>query len=66
MGGAEGQAVDIKIKAEQILKIKDKLNKILSLHTGQNIKKIETDSDRDYYLNATDALKYGLIDKVIK
>lgn len=66
MGGAEGQAVDIKIKAEQILKIKDKLNKILSLHTGQDIKRIETDSDRDYYLNATDAVKYGLVDKVIK
>jgi ATP-dependent Clp protease protease subunit len=66
MGGAEGQAVDIKIKAEQILKIKDRLNKILALHTGQDIKKIELDSDRDYYLTAQDALKYGLIDKIIK
>lgn len=66
MGGAEGQAADIKIKAEQILKIKDKLNNILAKHTGQDIKKIEKDSDRDYYLNAQDAVKYGLIDKVIK
>ncbi|MDD3284252.1 MAG: ATP-dependent Clp protease proteolytic subunit [Patescibacteria group bacterium] len=66
MGGAEGQATDIKIKAEQILKIKEKLNKILAKHTGQDIKKIERDSDRDYYLNTQDAMKYGLIDKIIK
>ncbi len=66
MGGAEGQATDIKIKAEQILRIKDKLNKILAETTGQDIKKIENDTDRDYYLNATDAIKYGLIDKIIK
>ncbi len=66
MGGAEGQAADIKIKAEQILKIKDKLNKILAKHTGQDIKKIEKDSDRDYYLTASDAVKYGLVDKMIK
>jgi len=66
MGGAEGQATDIKIKAEQILKIKERLNKILTKHTGQNIKKIEKDSDRDYYITAQEAVKYGLIDKVIK
>jgi ATP-dependent Clp protease, protease subunit len=66
MGGAEGQATDIKIKAEQILKIKERLNKILTKHTGQNIKKIEADSDRDYYITAQEAVKYGLIDKVIK
>ncbi len=66
MGGAEGQATDIKIKAEQILRIKDKLNKILAETTGQNIKKIENDTDRDYYLNAPEAVKYGLIDKIIK
>ncbi len=66
MGGAEGQATDIKIKAEQILRIKDKLNKILAEQTGQNIKKIENDTDRDYYLNASEAVKYGLIDKIIK
>ncbi len=66
MGGAEGQATDIKIKAEQILKIKERLNKILVKHTGQNLKKIEKDSDRDYYITAPEAVKYGLIDKVIK
>jgi len=66
MGGAEGQATDIKIKAEQILKIKERLNKILVKHTGQNLKKIEKDSDRDYYITAQEAIKYGLIDKVIK
>lgn len=66
MGGAEGQAADIKIKAEQILKIRDRLNQILAKHTGQNIKKVEKDTDRDYYMTADEALKYGLIDKVIK
>lgn len=66
MGGAEGQATDIKIKAEQILRIKEKLNKILADQTGQNIKKIESDTDRDYYLSASEAVKYGLVDKIIK
>lgn len=66
MGGAEGQAADIKIKAEQILKIKDRLNAILVKHTGQPISKIEKDTDRDYYMTAEEAAKYGLIDKVIK
>jgi ATP-dependent Clp protease, protease subunit len=66
MGGAEGQATDIKIKAEQILKIKERLNKLLAKHTGKDIKKIEVDSDRDYYITAQEAVKYGLIDKVIK
>ena len=65
MGGAEGQATDIKIKAEQILKIKDRLNIIMAKHTGQNLKKIEKDTDRDYYMTAEEAVKYGLIDKVI-
>jgi ATP-dependent Clp protease, protease subunit len=66
MGGAEGQATDIKIKAEQILKIKERLNKILVKHTGQKLDKIEKDSDRDYYITAPEAVKYGLIDKVIR
>lgn len=66
MGGAEGQASDIKIRAEHILKIKDRLNKILAKHTGQPLKKIEQDTDRDYYMNAEEALKYGVIDKIIK
>jgi len=66
MGGAEGQASDIKIRAEHILKIKDKMNKILALHTGQKINTVEKDSDRDYFMSAEEAQKYGLIDKVIK
>jgi len=65
MGGAEGQATDIKIKAEQILKIKDRLNVIMAKHTGQNIKKVEQDTDRDNYMTPEEALKYGIIDKVI-
>lgn len=66
MGGAEGQASDVKIRAEHILKIKDRLNKILASHTGQPIKKIESDTDRDYYMSAEEAVKYGLVDKIIK
>ncbi|MFC1598539.1 ATP-dependent Clp endopeptidase proteolytic subunit ClpP [Patescibacteria group bacterium] len=66
MGGAEGQATDIKIRAEHILKIKDRLNEILAKHTGQSISKIEKDTDRDYYLSSEEAKKYGLIDKIIK
>lgn len=66
MGGTEGQASDIKIHAERILKLKDKLNSILAKHTGQNIKTIEKDSDRDNFMDAEEAMKYGLIDKVIK
>ncbi len=65
MGGTEGQASDIKIHAERILKMKDRLNKILAKHTGQKLAVIEKDSDRDYFMEATDALKYGLVDKVI-
>lgn len=65
MGGAEGQASDIKIRAEHILKIKDKINQILSTHTGQKITNVEKDSDRDNFMSAPDAQKYGLIDKII-
>jgi len=66
MGGTEGQATDIKIRAEHILKLKDRLNAILAKHTGQSIKRIEKDSDRDYFLTAEEAQSYGLIDKIIK
>lgn len=66
MGGAEGQASDIKIQAEHILQTKKKLNKILALHTGQKAEKIEIDSDRDNWMLAEDAKKYGLIDSVLK
>ena len=65
MGGAEGQASDIKIRAEHILKIKDKMNKILAQHTGQKINIIEKDSDRDNFMSAEEAKRYGLIDKII-
>ncbi len=65
MGGTEGQASDIKIHAERILKMKERLNKILAKHTGQKLATIEKDSDRDYFMEAQEAVKYGLVDKVI-
>jgi ATP-dependent Clp protease, protease subunit len=65
MGGTEGQATDIKIRAEHILKVKDRMNKILAHHTGQPIAKIEKDTDRDFYMTAEEAKKYGIIDKII-
>jgi ATP-dependent Clp protease protease subunit len=65
MGGAEGQATDVKIRAEHILKIKDKLNKVLAKHTGQKIPTIDKDTDRDNYMDVEEAKKYGIIDKVI-
>jgi ATP-dependent Clp protease, protease subunit len=65
MGGAEGQATDIKIRAEHILSIKDKMNKILAKHTGQKVAQIEKDTDRDRFLSAQESLKYGIIDKII-
>lgn len=65
LGGVEGQATDIKIRAERILKVKEQLNKILAKHTGQNIKTIETDTDRDNFMDPKQALSYGLIDKII-
>lgn len=66
MGGAEGQATDIKIRAERILKIRENLNKILAKHTGQDIKKIELDTERDNFMGAEEALKYGIIDRIIQ
>ena len=66
MGGAEGQATEIEITARHMIKIKDRLNKILSDATGQPIKKVEADSDRDFYMDAEEAKKYGMIDVVLK
>ena len=66
MGGMEGQASDIKIRAERILRVKDRLNHILAKHTGKNLATIEKDTDRDYFMSAEEAKTYGLIDKVIK
>ena len=65
-GGAQGQASDIQINAEKILKIRHKLNEILAERTGQDLEKIERDTDRDYWLNSQEAKDYGLIDKVIE
>jgi ATP-dependent Clp protease protease subunit len=65
-GGVTGEAVEIEITAKQIIKIKEKLNKILAEHTGQPLEKIERDTDRDFYLSAEEAKEYGLIDQVIK
>ena len=66
LGGAKGQASDIKIHADWILKTKDKLNKILSKNTGQPLDRLEKDTDRDNFMSADEAMAYGLIDKVIK
>ena len=65
LGGFQGQASDIEIHAKEILYLKDKLNRILSHHTGQDIKKISKDTDRDNFMSSDDAVKYGLVDKVI-
>lgn len=66
MGGAEGQAVEVEITAKQIIKIRDKLNRILAHHTGRPFAKIAKDTDRDYYLTADEAKSYGLVDKIIR
>jgi len=66
MGGVTGEAIEIEITARQIMKIKDKINKILSKHTGQPLEKIEKDTDRDFYLSAEEAKEYGIIDEVIQ
>ena len=65
-GGVTGQAIEIEITAKQIIKIKEKLNKILAKHTGQSLVKVEKDTDRDFYLSAEEAKEYGIIDEVIK
>lgn len=65
MGGAEGQARDVAIQTKEMMRIKEQVDKILSKHTGQPIKKIETDTDRDFFMPADEAKKYGIIDKII-
>lgn len=65
LGGAQGQATDIEIQAQEILRIKKTLNEIMASNTGQSIKKIEKDTDRDYIMTPTEALEYGMIDKVV-
>lgn len=66
LGAAEGQAIDIDITARHIIKIKEKLNRILAKHTGKPISKIEHDTDRDFFMSAEEAVKYGIIDQIIK
>jgi ATP-dependent Clp protease protease subunit len=66
LGGARGQATDIKIHAEQIIKIKNKLNKILSERTGQPIEKVERDTERDFFMSAEEAKAYGIVDEVME
>ena len=66
LGGFQGQATDIKIHAERILKTKDRLNQILASHTGQPIKKVEQETERDNFMSADEALKYGLIEKIVQ
>ena len=66
LGGAQGQAVEIEIQAKEILFLKETLNKLLSEHTGQPLEKIVEDTERDYFLSPSEAVNYGLIDKVIK
>jgi ATP-dependent Clp protease protease subunit len=65
LGGVQGQATDIGIQAKEILKIKDLVHRILADHTGQSLKKIQEDTERDYFMDSQEALEYGLIDKVI-
>ena len=66
MGGAEGQASDIAITAKHILSTRDKLNKILSKNTGQTIERIEKDVERDFFMTADEAKKYGIIDEILR
>lgn len=66
LGGTSGQATDIDIHARHILKTRERLNKILAKHTGQKLQKIEQDTERDYFMSAEEALKYGIVDKVIQ
>ena len=65
MGGAEGQATDVEIRTKEMIRIKNQINKILAKHTGQTIVKIEKDTDRDFFMTAEEAKKYGIIDKII-
>lgn len=65
MGGAQGQATDIKIQANEILRMKDVLNQILASHTGQDLEKISQDTDRDFFMSSAEAKEYGIIDRVV-
>ena len=66
LGGVNGQATEIKIVAERILKLKNKINNLLSINTGKELNIIEIDTERDYYMDSKEALSYGIVDKIIK
>lgn len=66
MGGVEGQQTDVEIQAREMLRMKNQINEIMAKHTGQSLKKIENDTERDYFMTPEDAKKYGLIDKIIQ
>jgi len=65
LGGARGQAIDVKIQAEEMLRLRDQINRILAEHTGQPLEKIERDTDRDFFMTSQEALEYGLIDAIV-
>ncbi len=66
VGGAQGQATDIEIQAQEILRLRERLNDILALHTGQDVKKIKQDTERDFWMNAKDAQEYGILDEILE
>jgi ATP-dependent Clp protease, protease subunit len=66
LGGFQGQASDIKIHAEEILKLREKLNQLLALHTGQKIEKVKNDTERDFFMASEDAKRYGIVDDIIR
>ncbi len=66
VGGAQGQATDIEIQAQEILRLRQRLNDILARHTGQDVKKIKKDTERDFWMNAEDAKEYGILDEVLE
>ena len=66
IGGYQGQAADIAIQANEILRLRKRINEIIALHTGHDVSKIELDTDRDYFMNSDEAVKYGLVDEIIK
>ena len=66
MGGAEGQAIEIEIAARQIIRVKERINNILAKHTGQKLEKLERDTDRDFWMDAEESKKYGIVDEIIK
>ena len=65
-GGVSGQATDINIQAEEILRLRDKINQILATHTGKSLEDIENDTDREFFMSADEAMAYGIVDKVVK